>query len=174
MRSTALWLLVPLLAAGCGVLLTQTRFFEYDLLHDGQPLTPGVPIVLTDGGIVELSVDMSEVDLYEEHEDEIEAVDRAGLEAVLSPSAATRFSLYLSRSSGLSDPASQATPLWRGYAVGASERELDFDATEAEMSGLDELEAAILAGGFQLYLVGEGPTLTFDELNLVVAFTIGL
>jgi hypothetical protein len=174
MRSATLLGLLSLLLAGCGALLTQTRFFEYDLVHDGQPLTPGVPIVLSDGAIVELSIDMSEVDLYEEHEDEIEAVDRAGLEAVLTVSAATRFSLYLSRSSGLADPATQATPLLRSVAVDASERALEFGSTEEELTGLDELEAAIRAGSFQLYLVGEGPAMSFDELDLVVAFTIGL
>ena len=175
MRSFVLSFVACAILLGCQALLTQTRFFEFDLVHDGQPTTPGAPIALSAGSIVELSVDLSEVDRYEEHDDEIESVDRAGLEADLSVAGATRFSLYLSDRSGLADPAAQATPLLRDFRIAAADSELDFDAVEAELESLDALDEAIRAGAFWLYLVGAGPgTVTFDSLELVVEFTTGL
>lgn len=160
---------------GCGALLTQTKFFQFDLVHDGQPLSPGAVIVLDSGTIVELSVDLSEVDLYSEHSEEIEQVDRVGLEADIRPAAACGFSLYLSSQSGLSDPATEAIPLIRNYSVSSTARRLEFDDTEKALENRDELASAVRAGSFQLYLVGEGPaSLSLDTLELVVAITVGL
>jgi hypothetical protein len=180
-RSVSGSLLLAFLFAlwGCLNLLTTTEIIEFDVVQNGRvpPATPGDPIVLSAGSFHEASIDLGELDFFEEHHDEIHRVERLGFKARVSNvgGSATSCSIYISAQAGLTNPAGEATLLLSGLRVPAAGGRIDYSTSEASIENLDKARDLVARGDFALYTLADGGVdLAIDELLLVLTLSVGL
>jgi hypothetical protein len=159
--------LLVVIAAGAGCLVSGTEVFDFLI----------GTLSVSGGTFDSLTVDLTDDDTFNDHKDEIELVDRVGFTTNVTNNSGqdALLSVYFSTQSGLSDPATQATPLFLNVAIPAGGREISYDESLDLLLNFDKLQAAIPGGVITFYSTANGTfNLTLNDLTMIITFTVGL
>jgi len=152
-------------AAGC--LVSGTEVISY----------PIGTLVVAGGSFDQITIDLSEDDTFNDHKDEIEVIDRVGFTTDITNNSGqdALLTVYFSIRSDLTDPATQATPIFVDVAVPAAGRAIEYDASLDLLRNFDQLQEAIKGGVITFYsTASDNVNLTLNDLTMIITFTAGL
>jgi hypothetical protein len=83
--------------------------------------------------------------------------------------------VYFSTRSDLTDPPTQATPIFVNVAVPAAGRTIEYDESLDLLQNFDQLQEVIRGGTITFYSTAtDNVNLTLNDLTMIITFTVGL
>ena len=156
-----------LLVLGAGCLVSSTELF--DLLIG--------TFDVNGGEFEQATIDLSEDETFNDHKDEIEVIDRVGFMGDVTNHSGqdALLSVYFSTQAGLTDPVTQATPIFVNVPIPAAGRTVTYEESLDLLQNFDQLQEAIKGGVITFYTTANGTfNLTVNDLTMIITFTVGL